>query len=213
MIPAQAIVSKERDKLERYYTQADDADLHWRWTQAIMAIETPLHGGPGEWVDPCAGGGAYLTHPHILGFDVDPGDPRVKLGSYRDGDRLWPNRSVITNPPFSQLGELFDVIRRYGRRWVSLLLPLSALEAVKSRKAVWDDAPLYVVTVGRMKFERRPDLEDHYGPLGGGAAMTYVVAIWPPVGTGPHATRLIFGQHVIPEQWFREEVGDDECPF
>jgi hypothetical protein len=168
----------DRDPLERYYTPDAVAADHVGWTLVRLTshgIEAPHRLG---WVDPCAGGGAYpraltaryVQHGEHSDIDSGAGWP-VADAMQRD----YSGQVVCTNPPFSRAFDLLNRAIASEAVAVSLLLPVTALEAAKARK-YWlrDRPPAAVHFIGRMRFAG-PAMEDRPS---GTTTTQYCYALW-----------------------------------
>lgn len=218
MTPGAAIARprREADPLERYYTPPALAALHMDWVHAVAQVNG---WSTGPCIDPCAGGGAYLeTCPAaFVGTDLDPQHPDVREADFTIDWPSWGGRFVATNPPFTRAGELHSCMR-LADVGGSMLLRLGALEATKDRRAMWDDPRLCaVILLGRASFRRPKHLVEQYGPLKGGAASTYAIAVWAPEIPEYPRVELILGQLTTPDQWATQALhcpGDErEFPF
>lgn len=97
-------------RLDPYYTADDVAAQCVAWARAAIPFE------PASWVEPSAGGGAFLAHlpPGAVGLDIAPTAPGILTADFLS----WvppPARpaAVVGNPPFGKNASL--AVRFFNR--------------------------------------------------------------------------------------------------
>lgn len=97
---------KYRNTKDQFYTRPEVAKA---CVESIQKL-----GFEGEWVEPSAGGGAFLDLvPHATGYDIEPKHPRVTKADFLTVD--LPDRCIVFgNPPFGRQSSLAKKFIRHA---------------------------------------------------------------------------------------------------
>lgn len=112
-------------ELDKYYTEKSVA------LKCIQYFKDNLDFVPSEWLDPCAGDGAFSSLiPNCISFDIDPDSSNImRLDFLKECSLEYKERRVIvTNPPF---GDRLNTARKFLHKSleisdiVGFILPIS----------------------------------------------------------------------------------------